>query len=188
MEGYGLVSAYSEGGEGDWGLVFRGFSREVGTRWLMKVPEVQVPDSGLRQSLAFTSLIWFEGKMFQLKGKRLLGGWGGWGCLGLVLTRRPRDLRALLPRSGLGRGWRVSQPTRGSPLTPAPACYPVVQPYITKPASPRPCRPSSCTPPPFFPLLGGLGTNKSQHQAWLMGDRDPLASALSTLPHCPLGL
>lgn len=49
------------------------FSREVGTRWLIKVQELQIPDSELQQSLAFTPLIWFDRKMFQLKGKRMLG-------------------------------------------------------------------------------------------------------------------
>lgn len=74
--GVSAQHSVQRGRGGDWGLVFRGFSREVGTRWLMKVPEVQVPDSGLRQSLAFTSLIWFEERMFSLRARDCWGGRG----------------------------------------------------------------------------------------------------------------
>lgn len=39
-----------------------GFCREVGTRWLIKVQEVEVPVSGPQQSLALTPVIWCKEK------------------------------------------------------------------------------------------------------------------------------
>lgn len=39
-----------------------GFCKEVGTTWLIKVQEVQVPVSGPQQSLALTPVIWFKEK------------------------------------------------------------------------------------------------------------------------------
>lgn len=98
-----------------------------GTRWLIKVPAVQVPDSGLQQSLAFTPLIWFEEKMFQLKGQRMLGAPMPWSCSDPE-AQRSQGTVALLSKSGLGGECRVSWPVRGGPLTPAPTCHHVVQP------------------------------------------------------------
>lgn len=78
-----------------------------GTRWLIKVPEVQVPDSGLQQSLAFTPLIWFEEKMSQLNGKRMLGVSMPWSCSDTE-AQRSQGTVTLLPKSGLGRECRGS--------------------------------------------------------------------------------
>lgn len=47
-------------GTGDW---YSWVVQKVGTRWLIKVQEVEVPISGPEQSLALTPLIWFEEKI-----------------------------------------------------------------------------------------------------------------------------
>lgn len=52
-----LESWNSQGRGRGLGTGIPGLSREVGTKWLIKVQELQIPDSELRQSFAFTPLI-----------------------------------------------------------------------------------------------------------------------------------
>ena len=72
-----------------------------GTRWLIKVPEVQVPDSRLRQSLAFAPPTRSEEKRFQPKSKRTLGAPVPCSCSGRE-AQRGQGTVVLLPKSGPG--------------------------------------------------------------------------------------
>lgn len=83
-----LESWNSQGRGGGLGTGIPGFSGEVGTRRLIKVQELQIPDSELQQSLAFTPLIWSDKKTSSPRAREC---WG-FQCLGLVLIQRPRDL------------------------------------------------------------------------------------------------